>query len=218
MTDQSDRAYARLRKFCEDHIHGGCKILSLGDACTCLLCDLDRLRAAALARERATQVRVLERPPMDLSAAPAPAAPDELVERLVAIADRITCYASTTDYAPNADAKDIREAAARIEADAKRIAELERERDELREAFDVERNCYNSVVAERNAAEDDLAAARTSIDRRAKQYNELAEKHDAARAVIAAADAMRADLPYGDCRTYYEAAYDAARAKMEERK
>jgi hypothetical protein len=38
-------AYARLRSFVSDHIHGGCKILSQGDDCTCLLCDLDRVYA-----------------------------------------------------------------------------------------------------------------------------------------------------------------------------
>ena len=31
----------RLRGFIRGHVHGGCKILSVGDKCECPLCDLD---------------------------------------------------------------------------------------------------------------------------------------------------------------------------------
>ena len=33
----------RLREFIREHKKGGCKVLSLGDACMCPLCDLDRI-------------------------------------------------------------------------------------------------------------------------------------------------------------------------------
>lgn len=33
----------RLRAFVREHLHGKCKVFSLGDDCKCPLCDLDRL-------------------------------------------------------------------------------------------------------------------------------------------------------------------------------
>lgn len=33
----------RLRNFIQEHINGGCKIISEGSGCICPLCDLDRL-------------------------------------------------------------------------------------------------------------------------------------------------------------------------------
>jgi len=33
----------RLRKFIREHNKGGCRIISLADACVCPLCDLDRI-------------------------------------------------------------------------------------------------------------------------------------------------------------------------------
>jgi hypothetical protein len=35
----------RLRAFAREHMHGGCKMLSQGNACVCPLCDIDRLAA-----------------------------------------------------------------------------------------------------------------------------------------------------------------------------
>jgi hypothetical protein len=39
-------SWNRLRAFADDHVHGTCRILSKGDDCECLLCDLDRVRDA----------------------------------------------------------------------------------------------------------------------------------------------------------------------------
>ena len=36
---------ARLEAFIRQYQHGGCKMLLIGDACECPLCDLDRVAA-----------------------------------------------------------------------------------------------------------------------------------------------------------------------------
>ncbi len=36
-------AQERIKKFIQNNQHGGCKILSRGDACECPLCDFDRI-------------------------------------------------------------------------------------------------------------------------------------------------------------------------------
>lgn len=40
---KSDKSVTRLAAFIREHVRGGCRILTMGDACPCLLCDLDRL-------------------------------------------------------------------------------------------------------------------------------------------------------------------------------
>jgi hypothetical protein len=36
-------AQERLEKFIRANLHGGCKMLSMGDGCECPLCDFDRI-------------------------------------------------------------------------------------------------------------------------------------------------------------------------------
>lgn len=39
----------RLQSFVRSHVSGGCRILSEGEACQCLLCDVSRLAGMAMA-------------------------------------------------------------------------------------------------------------------------------------------------------------------------
>lgn len=43
LTVSTERAVLRLRAWIRGHMAGGCRMLSIGDACECPLCDLDRL-------------------------------------------------------------------------------------------------------------------------------------------------------------------------------
>jgi hypothetical protein len=45
--DAPELPRARLLAFIREHAPGKCKMLSLGDKCTCPLCDVDRLAALA---------------------------------------------------------------------------------------------------------------------------------------------------------------------------
>ncbi len=38
----------RLKLFIRTHFTGGCRCFSVGEACTCLLCDVDRLQLVAM--------------------------------------------------------------------------------------------------------------------------------------------------------------------------
>lgn len=40
-----EQAAEALRAFIRDHVSGGCKLMSLGDGCLCLLCAVDELAA-----------------------------------------------------------------------------------------------------------------------------------------------------------------------------
>jgi hypothetical protein len=52
LIDAIAEAERRLKAFIREHIRGGCRIISQGDACQCPLCDLDRLLARGLEAER----------------------------------------------------------------------------------------------------------------------------------------------------------------------
>ena len=57
--DATGKAATRLRAFAREHLHGGCRILSLGSECVCPLCDIDLIEDA-LSRSLA-RVRELEK-------------------------------------------------------------------------------------------------------------------------------------------------------------
>jgi len=53
VTPKETEALTRLRHYIRATSYPGCRLLSLGEGCTCPLCDVDRLEGALRARDAA---------------------------------------------------------------------------------------------------------------------------------------------------------------------